>query len=347
MNRELPAVWFPAIKTGTGTDVFTERLCEGLRESGLRAEVTWLPPRAEYLPWAVPLPAAPKWANIAHVNTWLHLRFVPTHLPVLATMHLCVHDPSLKQYKSYVQSFYHRHWIRPLEAAMLRRATRVIAVSKYTARRTLEMFGDGGISVIHNGVPIKKEADPRREARHLHTPFRLLYVGNWSLRKGIDLLSPIMESLGEGFELWYTADSRNSHQNVSLPRNCKCIGRLAGDKLERFYREADALLFPTRLEGFGLVAAEALMAGLPVIASNCSSLPEIVKDGESGILCPPGNVAAFVRAIRDVSDAKVWASMGEKAARLAKVEFNLERMVEKYIEEYNRVLYGFTRAVKA
>lgn len=52
MNSKISklAVWFLAIRTGTGTDVFTERLVEGLRKRGIRAEITWLPLRAEYLP---------------------------------------------------------------------------------------------------------------------------------------------------------------------------------------------------------------------------------------------------------------------------------------------------------
>lgn len=338
-----PAVWLPAVRTGTGTDVFTERLCKGLRASGFRAEVAWLPPRAEYFPWTVPVPEVPRWVNIVHTNTWLHLRFVPTHLPVLATMHLCVHDPSLKRFKSPAQDLYHRHWVRPLEAAMLRRAACVVGVSNYTARKTQEVFNRDDVSVIHNGIPVTDDEALGHRGSQPHSPFRLLYVGNWSRRKGVDLLGPIMDSLGEGFELWYTADSKNAHKRASLPGNCRCIGRLNCEQLEKVYREVDALLFPTRLEGFGLVAAEALMAGLPVVTSNCSSLPEIVQNGRSGILCQSGDAADFVRAIKIVSDAKVWPSMAAGARRFAKKEFDLGRMIEKYVQRYERILDGLPR----
>ena len=50
MTTSKPAIWFPAIRTHTGTDVFTERLVEGLNKQGIKAEITWLPLRAEYLP---------------------------------------------------------------------------------------------------------------------------------------------------------------------------------------------------------------------------------------------------------------------------------------------------------
>ena len=49
-HKPEPAVWFPAVRAGTGTDVFTERLVEGLNKRGIRAEITWLPLRAEYAP---------------------------------------------------------------------------------------------------------------------------------------------------------------------------------------------------------------------------------------------------------------------------------------------------------
>ena len=97
-------VWFPAVQVGTGADVFTEQLCAGLNRIGIRAEVSWLPARAEYMPWSVAVPRAPAWARMVHVNTWLHRRFVPAHLPVVATMHLCVHDPALAPYKTRAQA---------------------------------------------------------------------------------------------------------------------------------------------------------------------------------------------------------------------------------------------------
>ena len=86
-NHQAPAVWFPTVRTGTGTDVFTERLVEGLNQRGIRAAISWLPLRAEYAPWTVAIPKPPEWATVTHVNTWLHSRFLPKNLPVVATLH--------------------------------------------------------------------------------------------------------------------------------------------------------------------------------------------------------------------------------------------------------------------
>lgn len=329
-----PAVWFPAIRAGTGADVFTRRLCDGLNRRGIRAEVAWLPHRAEYLPWSVAVPSAPAWANVVHVNTWLHRRFVPRRLPLVATMHHCVHDEALRPYKSGLQAFYHRRWVRPLEAWILDRADRVVAVSRYTARRTREAFGRRDIRVVHNGVPESRMADV--PAREPHSPFRLLYVGGWSVRKGVDLLGPIMEALGDGFELWYTADrSRPGLSGV----NARCLGRPDLDDLRRAYRDADALVFPSRLEGFGLVAAEAMAAGLPVVAARTSAIPEVVKDGVSGILCAADDVRAFCDAVRVLRDqSETWRAMSSAGPRIVSSEFGMDQCLDAYEHIYRELV---------
>ncbi len=218
-----PAVWFLAVRAHSGADVFTERLCAGLNERGLRAEITWLPLRAEYAPWCVPVPKPPKWANIVHVNSWLHPRFLPQELPVVSTLHSCVHDPALIPYKKPAQRLYHAAWIKRVEADNLRRATRIVAVSRYTARTAEAVFGLQGVDVIYNGVDTARFHPTERVAPN--RPFRLLYVGNWNALKGVDLLIPIMQALGKDFELAYTADRNGAHERYTTghhhQRSCR------------------------------------------------------------------------------------------------------------------------------
>ncbi len=129
-----PAIWFPTVRTNTGTDVFTERLVQGLNKQGIKAEITWLPLRAEYLPWTVPIPSPPKWATIVHVNTWLHTRFLPKQLPVIATLHHAIHDPELHPRKGMLRAAYHRYWIAPNERRVMQLANHVTAVSQFVAK---------------------------------------------------------------------------------------------------------------------------------------------------------------------------------------------------------------------
>lgn len=340
MNQEkdVPAIWFPAIRAGTGADVFTQRLRDGLVSRGIRAEITWLPHHAEYLPWAILPRRPPQWANVVHVNTWLHARFVPKHLAVLATVHHSVHDPALMPYKSVMQSCYHRLWVRRLERRLLCRARRVVAVSEYTSKKVQEEFGAQRVQVIYNGVTIPKGIEGVAR-RALSSTFRILYVGSWSRRKGVDLLGPIMRGLGDGYELAYTQSGRGGAGQEGLPPNCYPLGRLSRQQLERAYRESDVLIFPSRLEGFGLVAAEAMSYGLPVVASDSSALPEVVEHGKTGLLCATNDIDGFIDAIRILSGSTdLRTAMAVAAKERARRLFAEGDAVDAYIECYRSLL---------
>lgn len=327
------AVWFPAVRAHSGADVFTQRLCAALNARGIRAEITWLPLRAEYAPWSVPVPMPPQWATIVHVNSWLHPRFLPRGLPVVSTLHSCVHDPALAPYKRPAQRLYHAAWIKRVEAANLRRARAVVAVSHYTAQVAQAAFGRRDIQVIHNGVDVEEFRPIDRNAPN--QPFRLLYVGNWNPLKGVDLLAPILHALGPGFELHYTADRSGAHTRFALPSNARCLGRLDTAGLVAAYQQADALLFPSRLEGFGLVAAEAMSCGLPVIAAETSSLPEVVEQGTSGWLCPVDDVAAFADAARQLAQNPArWLAMRRAARKRAEQCFSQAAQSQRWVMLY-------------
>lgn len=85
----------------------------------------------------------------------------------------------------------------------------------------------------------------------------------------------IMNELGEQYELYYTA---TPPKNLTIPKNKKQLPyqKTAFD-LVQTYNSMDSLIFPSRLEGFGLVVAEAMACGLPVIATNSSALPELIE----------------------------------------------------------------------
>jgi len=175
-------------------------------------------------------------------------------------------------------------------------------------------------------------------------PFRLLYVGNWDARKGVDLLGPILRALGPDFELHYTADRNGRHTRYALPPNARCIGRLSGEGLVRAYQTADALLFPSRLEGLPLSVLEAMACGLPVIAANTSSLPELVEPGKSGWLCPKDAVACFADAARRLqSRPSDWLDMRSRSRQNAVAKFSRSAMLDGYVDTYAATFLSRTR----
>jgi len=331
-------VWFPAVRAGTGVDVFTVRLKEALKRRGIRSDISWLPLRAEYLPWSVLVPEPPEWANIVHVNSWIHPRFIPKNLKLVTTIHGCVHDLKIFPYKSFLQRLYHRFWIKYCESACIGKSDAVTAVSKYTAEISGSIFQRSPIDTIYNWIDSDRFTPLRK--RDPHEPFRLLFVGKPSKRKGKELLPKIMEKLGPDFELYFTGEHKDlMGVENDIPDNIFFMGQIQQENvLIQTYRESDAFLFPTRLEGFGLVALEAQACGVPVVSTNCSSLPEVVDHGKSGILCPVDDVDAFVSAVKTLrNDQECWRMMCRQARKHAVTKFDMNLCVNQYISIYAKL----------
>lgn len=335
MPSTKPAVWFPTVRTGTGTDVFTQRLVAGLQQRGIRAEITWLPLRAEYLPWTVRVRRPPQWATLVHVNTWLHSRFLPKHLPLVATIHHAVHDPALRPYKGAVRAAYHRCWIAPNERRIMRRADRVIAVSHFVAEVARRTLVDVPMQVIHNGINTDRFRPGTRQLQSA-APFQLLYVGSWKTLKGVKLLAPILRELGEGFELCYTGGPAAARDKAHMPTNMHDIGRLNGeDAVIAAMQQADAFLFPSRSEGLPLSGIEAMACGLPVVAARASSMMEVVDDAKTGMLCDVDNVVAFADAVRRLAThADLQAALSQAARQRVVDMFSIEAVFSAYTQVF-------------
>lgn len=335
-NQQKIGIWFPTVRTGTGTDVFTERLVHGLNQHGIRAEITWLPLRAEYLPWTVSIPQPPKWANIVHVNTWLHYRFLPKNLPVVATLHHSIHDPKLKIYKGLVRSLYHQYWIAPNERRVMQKANQVTAVSKLVANIAKQTLYNVPIQVIYNGINTRNFC-PDINIKNNKRPFRLLYVGSWMARKGVDLLPVIMTKLGEDFELYYTGGMAAKNDKPNMPSNMYDLGRLNQQQIIEEMQKADIFLFPSRSEGLPLVVLEALACGLITVAFQGTAVEEIIDHNVNGYLVKDINHA--IKTIYEVCEKSSSTILSSNTIR-EKVnnDFSENKIINQYINLYHKLL---------
>ncbi len=331
-------VWFPAIQGGSGTDVFTRRLSHALERRGIATEITWFRPSFQLAPNFLRIVRPPRGTTVTHANSWNAFAFQRPATPLVVTEHLNVFDPLYHPYKSLAQRIYHESFLRRFVLASLRNASVITAVSHFTASSLGSIWPIRPARVIHNWIDIQTFRPGNQESRPGQRPFQLLFVGNLSRRKGTDLLAPIMSELGPHFQLRFTAGLRRS-KPIPMERNMISIGRITEESvLVGAYQQCDAVLVPSRFEGFGLSALEAMACGKPVIASRSSSLPEIIEDGVTGILCPIDDIPAFAAACRKLAEnPDLLHKYGEAARDRAEELFSEEAIIPQYVALYENL----------
>lgn len=103
----------------------------------------------------------------------------------------------------------------------------------------------------------------------------------------------------------------------------------------------DLLVLPSRREGFGLAALEAMAAGRPVVAAHTGGLAELVQHGRTGLLTPPGDPVALARAVADLlANEHLRKKMGDEGRHLANSAYGAERMIQGVIRVYEGALRG-------
>ena len=332
-------VWLPYVHAGSGSDVYTERLAAGLRAAGHAAVLTPVDRRWQYLPWRYLSMPAPADADITLANLGAGFAFQRPGRKLVLVEHHCVFDPAFAPYRSGRQALVHETLLRHIERKSLKACDALVTVSAYTAESLRAALGGPPATVILNGIETDYFTPPETPApRADGRPFGLLFVGNPSRRKGADLLPAVMDRLGPGFELRYTIGLRSDDPFAGVA-GMRRLGRLSQDELRAAYRDADALLFPSRLEGFGYAAAEAMACGTPAVVAASSALPELIDDGVDGRLCPVDDVDAFAAAIRDLAaDPGALAEMGRRARAKAVDKFSLDAMAAQYVALFERLL---------
>ncbi len=331
-------VWLPAVHGGSGVDIHTRRLALALQRYGVGAEISWYSTYFQFAPFLLSYLSPPPGINIVHALSWSGFAFKRSGIPLIVTEQLDVLDPIYRPYKSLAQSVFHDVFVHSFMNKSFAAASAITAVSKATARSLAQTCGIRSAQVIPNFVDTQLFR-PQHSVSKPSSPFRLLFVGNLTKRKGADLLAPIMEQLGSRFELRFTTGLRDGTVS-NVPANMISIGKLNSDKeLIAAYQNCDALLFPSRLEGLPIAPLEAMACAKPIIAACTSSLPEIVEDGVTGTLCKSDNIGQFVAACQRLAGTpEILRRFGEAARQRVEELFAETVVVPEYVALYERVL---------
>jgi glycosyltransferase involved in cell wall biosynthesis len=328
-------IWLPFIVGGSGTDTFTRTFARFLEKAGHKPVVQPFPHWFQYAPDALSLVRPPAGTDLVFTNSWNGFAFSKRGLPMVTMEQLCIHDPAFAEFRSIPQALFHNTFVRWFEGRTFKSASIVVAVSEATKTAVEGAFPGTHPVVIPNGVDTDffrpaEDPVPSRDG------FRLLFVGNLTRRKGADLLAPIMDELGDGYELHYTSGLRvRSRPNI---RNGHPLGSLGPEEVRTAYQSADALLFPTRLEGLPLSVLEAMACGLPVVGSNLSSMPEAVADGVTGYLRPL-DPTALAQAVRDLAlNPRSREEMSTNARRHATNTFDMVSVAKRYLRVFSELV---------
>jgi glycosyltransferase involved in cell wall biosynthesis len=249
--------------------------------------------------------------------------------------------------------FRRRPLIRLANRRAMRRADRVIAISGALAdfvRRVEGVPAEKVVTVRYGLDPLDYPPDARAAARALFGGREgeavIGFFGRLIEQKGVDTLLAAFEEVRRAHPHARLAVVGDGDQRAALEAQAAALGLNEAVTFAGWVPDAPSLMpgceivvMPSRWEGFGLVALEAMSAARPLVASRVSALPEIVADGETGLLVPPDDPAALADALNSLlADPARAGAMGRAGrARLAD-RFSVDRMIRETLAVYEAVL---------
>jgi glycosyltransferase involved in cell wall biosynthesis len=206
---------------------------------------------------------------------------------------------------------------------ILRRAKLTICASNALAEAAREL-GASEVRVIPGGVDL-----PERVAEEAEPP-EVLFAGRLSAEKGIlDLLA----AADNGIKLTIVGDGPLRDQVPGA------LGFVPHDELGALLERAAVVAVPSRREGFGVVCAEAMAHGRPVVAGAVGGLLDLVVDGETGLLVPPQDPPALREALkRLLADRRLRRELGAKARRRVEENYTWDRVTDLTLAAYEDAL---------
>lgn len=273
--------------------------------------------------------------------------------PVVATIHHPIPIDlvaALRQARSFGEKcrYIRFYSFTLMQFLVSRRLDHIIAVSQNAADEIRRWFKvpSKKLKVIYNGV----DTDIFRPLGEVpKQPGSIIMVGNTEDRKkGVLYLLQALALLKDEMEVKLTLVDREPEDLSYVPElvrkfglgHCVSVtGRLDTEELVRHYASAEVAIVPSLYEGFGFPAVEAMACGLPVVATSAGALSEVVKDGETGILVPPGDPQRLAAALRTLlKDETLRRRLGAAARDHVRRNFSWEQAARRTIEVYQEVM---------
>jgi glycosyltransferase involved in cell wall biosynthesis len=276
-------------------------------------------------------------------NTFLYNSLATVHVPPFKIPLVVKLNGSHSYFQNEMNSPLHKKIFRS-EKDLLSRADMISAVSLYTANETKKLFGiRKDISILYNTINIPRNSMEEKVDN------KVVFTGTLVKKKGIYSL----------LKAWNLVKRQNPYVNLHVygkgPVNelkkmlekealatITFYGHVSRETLLNELATASIAVFPSYAECFSLAPLEAMAAGCAVIYTSKSSGPELIVDGENGLLVDPDDVNAIAKAITLlIEDKKLRQTIADAGKRSVSEKFNVVNSAQQHIAFYNGVIGEF------
>jgi len=231
-----------------------------------------------------------------------------------------------------------------LRRRLLRHTDRFLVLNSESIEELQELgLERSQMAPIVNGVDTTYFAPPEEKEA---LPFvKAVFVGRLTTQKGVDVLLRAWAQLAEPRELILVGDGAERPSLEALASELKLDHVTftgSTNDVRSYLQQADLFVLPSRSEGIPNALLEAMACGLPVVASAVGGIPDVVQDGESGLLVPSEDVPALAAAIRRLlADSDLRHKMGQKARQRVVSDYSLKAATTRHLDLYREVIGDF------
>ena len=249
--------------------------------------------------------------------------------------------------------FFLRRWFYKLRAwGSLILAEKLVTGSKYSKDEISSLGIDlNSVLIIPPGIDRQDlEVYPRKDDSD--SKVKLLCVSHLTPRKGIFYLIEAFEEIDNSMaelhivgnmdaDIKYTHKVNKLIDKLNLHDKIVLHGRIDQNRLNEIFSNSDLFIFPSLLEGFGIVLLEAMYFGLPIVAANVSAIPELVEDGENGFLVEPANSQSLAAGISElITNSKLRTEMSRESKKRLENSYFWHQTTDKFYSYVSELIFA-------
>jgi glycosyltransferase involved in cell wall biosynthesis len=274
--------------------------------------------------------------HVLHAHWWLPGGLIGAFVSLITRTPLI-----LTTHGTDVEMLRRTRWAKPLARFVFSRASAITCGSTYLRQQLLSLGVVDVSKVSIVPMPINPLFENQKSAIENRTS-EILTVARLTKQKSIDTLIDAvalvpdvrLTIIGDGPE---RANLEQRARDLNVQSRGEFLGALSQAQLPAHYATCGVFVLPSIREGMGLVLAEALLCGAPVIATNSGGVTDIIQNGETGLLFPERDARALANAIEKILNDRVLARrLAETGAARVHERYTSNRVAQQFIEIYAR-----------